>query len=85
MYKYTKNLLPPCFFNLFQQNIIGNGLQINTRSQSKFFPSFCGLNVTTQSLKYRCPLLWNNVPHSLRESGPYKNFHKGFLKYLIEK
>ena len=66
---YTKNLLPLCFFNLFQNNIIGNDLQINTRSQSKYFPSFCRLNVTKQSLKYRCPLLWNNVPHRLRESG----------------
>ena len=32
MYKHTKNLLPPCFFNLFQHNIEGNDLQINTRS-----------------------------------------------------
>ena len=85
MYKYTKNLLPPCFFNLFQHNTIGNDSQINTRSQSKFFPSFCRLNVTKQSLKYRCPLLWNNVPHRLRESGSYKNFCKEFLNYLIEK
>ena len=85
IYKYIKNLLPPCFFNLFQHNIVGDDLQINTRSQSKFFPSFCRLSVTKQSLKNRCPLLWNNVPHSLRESGSYKNFRKRFLKYLIEK
>ena len=32
MYKYTKNLLPPCFFNLFQHNIVGNDSQINSRS-----------------------------------------------------
>ena len=63
MYKYTKNLLLLCFFNLFQHNIVGNDSQINTRSQSKFFPSFCKLNVTKQSLKYKYPLLWNNVPN----------------------
>ena len=40
MYKYTKNLLPPCFINLFQHNIVGNDSQINTRSQSKFFLFF---------------------------------------------
>ena len=57
MYKYAKNLLPSCFFNLFQHNIVDNDSQINTRSQSKFFPSFCRLNVTKQLLKYRCPLL----------------------------
>ena len=78
MYRYTKNLLPPCFFILFQHNIVGNDSQINTRSQSKFFPSFCRLNVTKQSLKYRCPPLWNNVPHRLRESGSYKIFVKNF-------
>ena len=32
IYKYTKNLLPPCFFNLFQHNIVGNDSQVNTRS-----------------------------------------------------
>ena len=85
MYKYTKNLLPPCFFNLFQHNIVGNDSQISTRSQSKFFPSFSRLNMTKQTLKYRCPILWNIVPHRLRESGSYKNFRKEFLKYLIEK
>ena len=85
MYKYTKNLLPPCFFNLFQHNIVGNDSQINTRSQSKFFPSFCRLNVTKQSLKYRCPLLWNNVPREIKGSGSYKNFREELLKYLIEK
>ena len=85
MYKYTKNLLSSYFFNLFQHNIVGNDSQLNTRSQSKFFPSFCRLNVTKQSLKYKCPLLWNNVPDRLRESGSDKNFRKEFLKYLIEK
>ena len=85
MYKYTINSLPPCFYNLFQHNMIGNNSQTNTRSQSNFFPSFCRLNVTKQSLKYRCPLLWNNVLHRLMESGSYKNFCKEFLKYHIEK
>ena len=79
-----KNFVPPCFFNLFQ-HILGNDSQINTRSQSKFFSSFCRLNVTKQLLKYRCPLLWNNVPHRLRESKSYKKFCKEILKYLIEK
>ena len=51
MYKYTKNWLPSCFVNLFQHNIVGNNSQINTISQYKFFPSFCRLNVTKQSLK----------------------------------
>ena len=65
MYKYTKNLLPPCFF--------------------KFFPSFCRLNVTKQSLKYRCPFLWNNVPHRLRESGSYifARIHRFIKKTII--
>ena len=80
-----KNFLPPCFFNLFQYNIIGNDLQINARSQSKFSLSFSRLNMTKKLLKYMCPLLWNNVSHSLRESESYKNFCKEFLKYLIKK
>ena len=48
-------------------------------------PLFCRLNVTKQLLKYRCPLLWNNVPHSLRESEFYKNFCKGFFKVSYRK
>ena len=57
MYKYIKNFLPTCFFNVSQHNIVGKDLQLNTRSQSKFFPPFCRLNVAKQSTKYRCPLL----------------------------
>ena len=41
MYKYTKNLLPPCFFNLFQHYIVGNESQIKTQEVNlSFFHHF---------------------------------------------
>ena len=56
MYKYIKGMLPPCFDHRFQNNLISNNFTKCTRSQSKFYPSFCRLNITKQSLRYRSPL-----------------------------
>ena len=62
MHKYIKGLLPPCFDHFFQNNLVSDNFTKCTRSQSKFYPSFCRLNITKQSLRYR----GNAIPH--RES-----------------
>ena len=56
MYKHIKGMLPPCFDHCFQNNHVSNNFTECTRSQFKFYPSFCILNVTKQSLKFRGPL-----------------------------
>ena len=57
MYKYIKGMLPPCFDHFFQNNLVSDNFTKCTRTQSKFYPSFCRLNITKQSLRYRGPLV----------------------------
>ena len=40
MYKYTKNLLPSCFFNLFQHNIVSNDYKSTQEVNLNFFHHF---------------------------------------------
>ena len=74
MYKYIKGMLPPCFDYFFQNNLVSDNLTKCTRSQSKFYFSFCRLNITKQSLRYRGPLAWNKVPSSIKQIKSYSKF-----------
>ena len=83
MYKYIKGMLPPCFDHFFQNNLVSDNFTKCTRSQSKFYPSFCRLNITKQSLRYRGPLAWNKVPSSIKQIKSYSKFRTEFQKHLI--
>ena len=76
-------MLPPCFDHFFQNNLVSDNFTKCTRSQSKFYPSFCRLNITKQSLRYRDPLAWNKVPSSIKQIKSYSKFRTEFQKYLI--
>ena len=83
MYKYIKGMLPPCFNHFFQNKLVSNNFTKCTRSQSKFYPSYCRLNITKQSLRYRDPLAQNEVPSTVKQIKSYKKFHTEFQKHLI--
>ena len=83
MYKYIKGMLPPCFDHFFQNNLVSDNFTKYTRSQSKFYPSICRLNITKQSLRYRGPLAWNKVPSSIKQIKSYSKFRTEFQKHLI--
>ena len=38
-----------------------------TRSNSEYFPTYCRINLTMQSIKYKGPVQWNKIPSSIRE------------------
>ena len=76
-------MLPPCFDHFFQNNLESGNFTKCTRSQSKFYPSFCRLNITKQSLRYRGPLAWNKVPSSIKQIKSYSKFRTEFQKHLI--
>ena len=82
LYKYIKGMLPPCFDNFFQNNLVSDNFTKYTRSQSKFYPSFCRLNITKQSLRYRGPLPWNKVPSSIKQIKSLVNFVQNFKSTL---
>ena len=69
--------------HFFQNNLVSDNFTKYTRSQSKFYPSFCRLNITKQSLGYRGPLAWNKVPSSIKQIKSYSKFRTEFQKHLI--
>ena len=79
-------MLPPCFDHFFKNNLVSDNFTKCTRiSQSKFYPSFCRLSITKQSLRYRDPFAWNKVPSSIKQIKSYKKFCTEFQKHLITK
>ena len=76
-------MLPPYFDHFFQNNLVSDNFTKCTRSQSKFYPSFCRLNITKQFLRYRGPLAWNKVPSSIKQIKSYSKFRTEFQKHLI--
>ena len=78
MHKYENGNLPSAFCNSFDQNctnIAKNTASLRqTKSHSHYFPSYCRINITKQSIRYKGPLIWNRVPSDLRELKNYKNF-----------
>ena len=67
MFKYSKNLFANNFADFFSNNLVDHNNKIKTRSNSAYFPSFCRLTVTQQSLKYRGPVVWNKIPLKIKE------------------
>ena len=62
-----------CLFKTKRSNYV------RTRQNSNLYPSFCRLSTTQQSLKYKGPLVWNQLPLQLRNS--YKTFKSFDLKF----
>ena len=58
MFKYLKGILLPCFNHFFLNNRVNENFTKYTKSHSKFYASFCRLNITKQSLRYKDPLAW---------------------------
>ena len=53
------------FFDVILIPILSN--QKQTRSNSEYFPAYCRINLTMQSIKYKGPVQWNKIPSSIRE------------------
>ena len=79
MFKYINDLLPPAFQHFLQENrnkINDSTASRQTRSNSIFFPSFCRINITKQSLKHKGPLAWSKVPSQLKKVKSYQKFRR---------
>ena len=80
MFKYIKDLLPLAFSNLLRENLIQQNTSLlsprRTRSNSKFFPTYCRTNVTKQSLKFKGPAVWGTIPSQIKDLQSYHKFRK---------
>ena len=85
MHKYTKNKLPNSFNNYFSKNLLNGNNKSITRTQSQFFPLYCRLELTKQSLKYKGPFTWNKIPLDIKQINSYEKFRKTLQIHLTQK
>lgn len=89
MSRYENNTLPLAFSNFFDENLMksdtapGIAPYRQTRSHSKFYPTYCRINITKQSMKYKGVLIWNSVPSNLKKIKSYCVFRKKMKDRLI--
>ena len=65
MFQFFNNGLQSWFKCLFKTK---KSNYVRTRQTSDLYPSFCRLSTTHQSLKYKGPLVWNQLPLELRNN-----------------
>ena len=88
MFSYQKKTLPNVFSNLLENNLsrpkknetVGS---YRTRSGSLFFPSFCRINLTKQSMKYKGPLIWSRIPSNIKLIKSVRIFRNELKKALL--
>ena len=83
MYKYSNNLLPPAFSNMFTYN--ADNHNYNTRNASDFeFPSnkleFCKKSICYQGVK-----VWNDTPNHIKNVSNIKLFKSSYKEKAISK
>ena len=63
MHRYDHGKLPLACQVLLKNNSKSSKTKLRqTRSNSKYFPAYCQINLTMESIKYKCPVLWNKIP-----------------------
>jgi len=79
MYKYDNNLLPLAFSSYFRPNLYTKGI----RNNRAYISVFAKTNTRKFSIKYQGPLLWNNIPESIRASRSLAQFKIQIRAYTL--
>ena len=80
MFQFFNNGLQSWFKCLFKTK---RSSYVRTRQTSDLYPPFCRLSTTQQTLKYKGPLVWNQLPLELRNScKTHKSFDLKIHHYL---
>ena len=64
VYKFMNKLLPLPFDHSFKTAF---KITKNTRLQSSLYPSFCRVHIIKQAMRYKGPLIWNDISFNLRQ------------------
>ena len=80
MFKYTKDLLPPIFNNLFTYN--RNIHSYPTRTCNNIHLRNPKLLLAHKSLRHHGPDVWNTLPNFIKET-PFLNFFKRLMKTIL--
>ena len=62
MYQYSNNILPPSFTSYFPPVVYPRP----TRGNRDYLTSYAKTNVLKFSIKFQGPVVWNNLPKSIR-------------------
>ena len=78
--KFMNKLLPLPFDHSFKTAF---KITKNTRSQSSLYPPFCRVHITKQAMRYKGPLIWNDIPFNLRQdSKSLKSFRSAVTEFF---
>ena len=83
MYSYTKNVLPRFFSEYFKFNCDIN--MYNTRNARKFYIPFYRNSLSRSLVTYKGPIVWNNIPDTLKLCPTLSSFRRKYKSYLISK
>jgi len=78
MYRYEKNLLPSAFISLFTSST----QTIQTRSNRSYLCPYVRTNVRKFSIGYQGPLIWNNLPITIKNATGFPQFKKLTRAYI---
>ena len=81
MFLFHKQLLPELFHNLFIQN--SDVHNYNTRIKSHIRVKYGRTNFSHTVLIYKGPILWNRLPHEIRESVSLNSFKHKLKHFLL--
>ena len=85
MHRYDHGKLPLACQVLLKNNSKSPKTKLRqTRSNSKYFPAYCRINLTMQSIKYKGPVLWNKIPSSIREVKSLTTFKLLLQDFLVK-
>jgi len=80
MHKYLHKRLPSACKNMLKDNFLTN---TSRKQKPKIFPTFCRINTTKQSIKYKGPLTWNKILVNIRETESYHKFCQLLKHHLL--
>ena len=81
MFMCSKGLLPPYILSKFSLN--NSFHEYNTRSATNFHLPKIRTNVAKNSIYFKGPIVWNNIPTHLKNKPSSKSFKTQFKSHLL--
>ena len=83
MRKYFSKSLFPAFSNIFDSNFLSEIATLRSQSKSKLCPQYCRIKLAQQTLKFRGPMLWKNLPVALKDIKSLSKFIKCLKEFIV--
>ena len=85
MHQYDHGKLPLACQVLLKNNSKSSKTKLRqSKSNSKYFPAYCRIYLTMQSIKYKGPVLWNKIPSSIKEVKSLTTFKLVLQDFVVK-